>query len=207
MKNLKFLLISVLAVGIFTGCADKTEYMSNGKPSGGNEYMTLGLDRADFEKAASDAVENLLSSGVLNKKGGGRYVVAIGRVINDTTQRIDTDLLTKKIRIAMLNSGKAVITSAISGDGSNEEGLIGDIRDMRGDDEVNQKTLPPKGSIYAPNFALSGKIIQRTSLTASKKALVAYYFQLTLTDLETGLAFWEDESVIEKIGSAKSVSW
>ena len=133
--------------------------------------------------------------------------MAIGRVINDTTQRIDTDLLTKKIRIAMLNSGKAVITSAISGDGNNEEGLIGDIRDMRDNDEVNQKTLPPKGSIYAPNFALSGKIIQRTSLTASKKALVAYYFQLTLTDLETGLAFWEDESVIEKIGSAKSVSW
>ena len=195
MKNLKFLLICALAVGIFTGCADKTE------------YMTLGLDRADFEKAASDAVENLLSSGVLNKKGGGRYVVAIGRVINDTTQRIDTDLLTKKIRIAMLNSGKAVITSAISGDGNNEEGLIGDIRDMRESDEVNQKTLPPKGSIYAPNFALSGKIIQRTSLTASKKALVAYYFQLTLTDLETGLAFWEDESVIEKIGSAKSVTW
>ena len=61
MKNLKFLLICALAVGIFTGCADKTEYMSNGKPSGGNEYMTLGLDRADFEKAASDAVENLLS--------------------------------------------------------------------------------------------------------------------------------------------------
>ena len=34
-----------------------------------------------------------------------------------------------------------------------------------------------------------------------------YYFQLTLTDINTGLAFWEGETVIGKRGSSNSVAW
>jgi PBP1b-binding outer membrane lipoprotein LpoB len=30
---------------------------------------------------------------------------------------------------------------------------------------------------------------------------------MTLTDINTGLAFWEDEKVIGKRGSNKSVAW
>lgn len=200
------ILLSGLIVFALSGCSDKIQYISNGKEMGGNNLMTMGVDRADFERAASEAVESLLKSGALDKKGGGRYVVAIGRVLNDTTQRIDTDLLTKKIRIALLNSGKAVITTAVSGDGP-EETLIYDVREFRDNEEFKQDTFPDKGTIYSPDFALSGKIIQRTSKTSDGRNLVAYYFQLGLSDISSGLAFWEYEDVIEKIGSGKSVVW
>jgi len=39
------------------------------------------------------------------------------------------------------------------------------------------------------------------------KQQVEYYFQMSLTELSTGLAWWEDESVIGKRGSGKSVAW
>ena len=56
----------------------------------------MGLDSRDFEQAASDSVASLLQSGSLNRRDGGRYVLAISRIINDTTQRINTDQLVKK---------------------------------------------------------------------------------------------------------------
>lgn len=201
-KNLAIFTLAFLAL---TGCTTQPSYVGDGI-SGQSAPMTMGLDRSDFEKAAVDATESLLSSGALDKRGGGRYVVAIDEIINDTTQRIDTDMLIKKIRIAMLKSGKAVVTTAIKVGGA-ESTLTHSVRDLRDDDEVKQNTLAKKGSIIAPDMGLSGKILQRTAKTAKGDQLVEYYFMLTLTNLETGLAFWEEEVVIGKLGSNKSVTW
>ncbi|MDR2100921.1 MAG: penicillin-binding protein activator LpoB [Campylobacteraceae bacterium] len=167
--------------------------------------ISMGLDRQDFEKAAADAVDSLLRSGVLSKPNGEKYVVAIGRIINDTTQKIDTDMFIKKIRTSMLNSGKAVVTSAITAGGNNDE-LIYQTRDLRTDDEFKQDTISEKGTLLAPELSLTGKIIQQ-SKTIDKNKLVEFYFQLTLTNLKNGLAVWEEESVIGKVGDKKSVNW
>ena len=75
------------------------------------------LTAEDFNWAAEQTINQMLNSGCLNKPEGGRYVVAISRVKNETTQYIDVDQLLKKIRVAMLNSGKAVITTAVGLDG------------------------------------------------------------------------------------------
>ena len=68
-------------------------------------------------------------------------------------------------------------------------------------------TIAKKNTIIAPNMGLSRKILQRNARTGSGKQLVEYYFQLTLTHLESGLAFWEHEVIIGKVGSKKTVSW
>ena len=64
-----------------------------------------------------------------------------------------------------------------------------------------------KGQLVAPDLSLSGKIIQRNNKINRRKTQVDYYFQMTLTDINTGLAFWEDEVPIIKRGSSKSVTW
>lgn len=204
MKKTIYFTLTVAAL-IFTGCAKEPQYIGDGSGSS-VAPVTMGIDRGDFEKAAMEATESLLSSGALNRPGGGRYVVAIDQVINDTTQRIDTDLLIKKIRIAMLKSGKAVVTSAIQVGGA-ESTLSHSVRDLRDNDEINQKTVAKKGTMIAPDMGLSGKIIQRNAKTHKGDQLVEYYFQLTLTELASGLAFWEDEIVVGKLGSNKTVSW
>lgn len=204
MKKVVFFSL-VAATIIFTGCTKQPQYIGDGSGSS-VAPITMGIDRGDFEKAASDATQSLLSSGALNRPGGGRYVVAIDQVINDTTQRIDTDLLVKKIRIAMLNSGKAVVTSAIKVGGA-ESTLSHSVRELRDNDEINQNTIAKKGAMIAPDMGLSGKIIQRNAKTYKGDQLVEYYFQLTLTELASGLAFWEDEIVVGKLGSNKTVTW
>ena len=205
MKKI-YLALPVVAGLIFTGCATKQpEYVGASNPDT-KQIVTMGIDRQDFERAADEAINSLLASGALNKQGGGRYVVAMGRIKNDTTQRIDTDLLTKKIRIAMLNSGKAVITTAASAGGA-EDDMTYEVRKLRENAEFNQGKVAKQGAIIAPDFSLSGKIIQQIARTADNKQLTEYYFQLTLTDVNSGLAFWEGESIVGKLGSNETVTW
>ena len=60
--------------------------------------------------------------------------------------------------------------------------------------------------MVAPELSLSGKIIGRTNRVGDKQQ-VDYYFQLTATNIETGLAYWEFEEVIAKIGDNERFSW
>jgi len=194
---------ALLAAGLMSGCVDKTERIDMHNDKGD---QVMGLDYRDFDEAASKAIQSMLKSGALDKKNGDRYVLAISRVTNDTMQHIDTDQLIKKIRVELLRSGKVVVTTAVSANGA-EDAMSMQARELRGNDEFNQNTVQKKGTLVAPDMSLSGKILQRNIAMDDGKQQVEYYFMLTLTEIKTGLAWWEGESVIGKRGSGKSVSW
>ena len=164
----------------------------------------MALDYRDFDMAASKMVQSMLGSGALKKQDGGRYVVATGRIINDTTQRIDTDQLMVKIETEILNSGQAVMTSAI-GSGSDE--LLHDTRELRDSEEFDQETVAKRQTLIAPELTISGKIFQRNIRYDRNRQQIEYYFQLKLSDVKSGLRFWQDETLIGKRGSNRSVSW
>ncbi len=203
MKNKK-LIISTLFMGtiFFAGCTHKPEYLPENSPK--SSIVTMGIDRQDFEKAASDMAKSLLSSGALDKSGGGKSVVMMSDIVNDTTQRFDVKFLTKKLGIAILNSGKAILTSAV---GTQRDDLAQDTRKLRNNDEFKKSTTIQKNTLYAPSLSLSGSILQRTAKANKDDQIVEYYFQLSLTDIKTGLVTWEDEVVIGKIGSNDTVTW
>ena len=197
------ILMPAMAVMLITGCADKTEKIDVHHDTGD---QVMGLDYRDFNQAAADAVQSMLKSGALDKKSGDRYVLAISRITNDTMQHIDTDQLIKKIRVELLRSGKVVVTTAV-GAGGAEDKMSKQARDLREDEEFNQRTVQEKGQMIAPDMSLSGKILQRNVKMDDGKQQVEYYFMLSLTEIKTGLAWWEGETIIGKRGSGKSVSW
>jgi len=189
---------ALVAIGLMNGCAQKTERIDIHADKGD---QVMGLDYRDFDQAASEAVQSMLKSGALDKKTGDRYVLAISRVTNDTMQHIDTDQLVKKIRVELLRSGKVVVTTAVGAEGP-EDTMSKQARELRSDEEFNQRTVQKKG-----DMSLSGKILQRNVRMDDGKQQVEYYFMLTLTEIKTGLAWWEGETIIGKRGSGKSVSW
>ncbi len=164
----------------------------------------MALDYRDFDQAASKLIQSMVGSGALKKEGGGRYVVATGRITNDTMQRIDTDQLMVKIETEMLNSGQAVMTSAI---GSGADELLHETRELRDSDEFDQDTTAQKKTLIAPELTISGKIFQRNIRYDRNRQQVEYYFQLKLSDVKSGLRFWQDEVLVGKRGSDKSVAW
>jgi uncharacterized protein (TIGR02722 family) len=194
----------ITAAGL-AGCAAPQPATQLISPRTDQSGYGMGLDARDFSSAAQAAVQKLLNSSAVDRPGGGRYVVVISRVTNDTMQRIDTDLLIKKIRIALLNSGKAAVTTAISENGP-EDDMTMRSRELRQSAEFNQRNVAGLHEAAAPDLSLSGKIIQSNSVVDNGQR-VDYSFQLSLTDLHTGVAIWEDEEPISKLGTNATVAW
>jgi len=199
--------IIITLAGLFlAGCAQETVNIDVVNDEG---KAVMELDYRDFAQAASEMIQSMVSSGALKKPGGGRYVMTTARVTNDTMQRIDTDQLMAKIEEELLNSGMVVMTSAVGGEGAPDEMIyeMRDIRDSATGDEFKQETLAGKRTLIAPELSTSGKIFQRNIRYDRNRQQVEYYFQLMITDLTTGLRFWQKESIIGKRGSNRSVAW
>lgn len=193
MKHL-YLLPAVLLIA--AGCATKTEMIDM---SHDTSDRINDLDSRDFDAAAEAMIADMLESGALDKQSGGRYVMAIGRVANRTRQDIDIDQLVKKIRIALLKSKKVVVTTAVGAAGP-EDGMSAAVRDLANDGMFNEATVAQQGTAVAPELSLSGKIIEKNLKISNSKKRIEYIFQLSITDIKTGLAFWEGEKTIGKIG-------
>lgn len=99
---------------IMTGCAttggDGGVVINNG--GSGKITSYVGLDTEDFKVKGQEMVDSLLDPPVppciLDKAAQRPAIIAIGRIINNTTLYIDTDLLMKKIRVNLNKNGKAV---------------------------------------------------------------------------------------------------
>lgn len=159
----------------------------------------MELEYRDWTNTAENMTKSMIESGALAHQQ--KPVITIGNIVNDTQQRFDTDILTKKIRTTLLKSGKAQITTNYSGEDTNADA----VRKLRDNIEYAQNTIANKGMLVAPNMSLSGKMLQRnlkleSGIFSSVDTRVEYYLQLTLTDLNTGLSVWEDEQPIIKEG-------
>jgi uncharacterized protein (TIGR02722 family) len=197
----KILVIVMLTGFLATGCSEQTSNIDIVNDDAG---AVMALDYRDFDQAASKMVQSMLGDGALKKEGGGRYVVATGRIINDTMQRIDTDQLMVKIEREITNSGQAVMTSAV---GPDSDQLLHDTRQLRDSDEFDTSTTAEKRTLIAPELTIAGKIFQRNIKLDRNRQQVEYYFQLQLSDVKTGLRFWQDEVLVGKRGSDSSVTW
>jgi len=200
MKAKVLYLITMVCI-LAAGCAQETKMIDTMNDEG---KAVMALDYRDFDMAASKMVQSMLGSGALKKADGGRYVVATGRILNDTTQRIDTDQLMVKIETEILNSGQAVMTSAI---GSGSDALLHETRELRDSEEFDPNTVAKRQTLIAPELTISGKIFQRNISYDRNTQQIEYYFQLKLSDVKSGLRFWQDETLIGKRGSNRSVSW
>jgi uncharacterized protein (TIGR02722 family) len=204
---IKKLLAFVFVTLTFVGCSPQTENIDTINDQG---KAVMQLDYRDFDRAASEMVQSLIASGSLKKEGGGRYVVATGRIVNDTMQRVDTDQLMAKVEKELMDSGLVVMTSTVGGGTAGRDSMIYDVRDVRNSDkadEFKKETLQAKGQLIAPELSMSGKIIQRNIRYDNNKQQVEYYFQLQLTNLTTGLRYWQNENIIGKRGDSKKVPW
>ena len=169
-----FLVISLL----LHGCATSPERVDLHNDRG---PQVMALDYRDFSEAAAVALQSINEEGIVDKPGGGRYVVYVGRVINKTTQNWETSQLTKSVTIELRRSGKVVVTM-IPPDDDSIEGM-------------------------QPELVLTGKVSERNIRMTSSKKQTEYYLELELTDPKTKLVFWEGQAPIIKRGSSKTVNW
>ena len=196
-KLMLFLTLTVL----IAGCAPKTVYVD---PDNDTGKVVLSLDYRDFDIAIREMTQSLLTEGKIRKPGGGKYVVTTGQVVNDTTQRIDTRQLLASIEEELLRSNVVDFTSSI---GTTGDSMINEARKLRDSDEFDQGTVQAMGQLIGPDLSVSGKIFERVGHYDNHKKQVEYYIELIVTDLRTGLRFWQKQVRILKRGGKKVPIW
>lgn len=195
------LLIILIASTLLSGCATKTV---NVDKSTDNGKAVLSLDYRDFDTAIIEIVQSLIDSGKLTQADGKKYVMTTGEIVNDTTQRIDTRQLMASVEEQLMTSGQVEMTSSI---GESPDTMLIDSRTLRDSDEFNQTTTQKKGQLIAPELSFSGKIFERVVNYDKKTKQMEYYIQLVVTDLKTGIRFWQKQVQILKRGSIKAPVW
>jgi hypothetical protein len=195
--------LTLAAAAALPGCAGETRRID----ASSNEGLTTAHDVnfKDWQDAAATLTDSLLGSTVLaSYDKNNQAVMMVSNVKNSTAQHLDTQLLTNKIRIALLKSGKVLTTTAI---GKNaDDSATREVRDLAHDPMVDPTTVQPGGTVQAPKFSLSGVITQiRVRDDGTSESY--FNFKLTLTDLKTGLAIWEDEKEIAKQTTKSSAGW
>ena len=192
-------MIPIALCAVLAACGGTRVVDTNNAKEVASMQNVMELEYRDWTNTAEKMTESMLASGTL--KQTQKPVIAIGNIVNDTQQRFDTDILTKKIRTTLLKSNVAQIATNFSGEDLTSEKM----RSMRTNAEYDQNTIAKTGTLVAPNMSLSGKMLQRnlkldSGWFSSVDSRVEYYLQLTLTDLKTGLSVWEDEQPIIKEG-------
>ena len=204
MKKKFILSIGLAGVAIlFSGCGTTAHRVD---ASGNRGITTVNeLNFKDWQIAAEKGIRSLLASGTLSRADGRKSILMISTVKNSTTQHINTRILTDKIRQAVLRSGKALTTTAVGANGP-EDKASKQVRRLEDDDMFNQETVQKAGTAIAPDMSLAGEIVQER--TVSGRMRESYFFiHMTLTDLKTGLAVWEDNVEIVKQAEKPLMGW
>ncbi|MCU0770658.1 MAG: penicillin-binding protein activator LpoB [Verrucomicrobia bacterium] len=194
------LLLGAAAVAVLTGCVSKTAYVD---PNSSRLVTTTeGINIQDFSQAAdamtASLIDNFINPGLLQSGEPGQpALLAISRIQNNTGQQLDTDMLVKKMRVALLQTGKVQTSTTIAYGGPEDP--------LAAEQQKAQEFFEDKQHTRLPDYTLSGKIIEdRTSAGRTKQT--SYIFQLSLSS-RAGIGVWEDERTIVKQGKRASVGF
>src|SRR5439155_11649285 len=142
------LLAGAIAMGL-VGCAEPARRIPETE-----SITTVGnIDIQDCNTAATTMSRSLVNSGVLERAPRRPAVLAMSRIVNNTTQQVDVDLLTKTIRQTLLESGKVVTTTTFGSDSTAEDPMARDIKKAHDLASGKQQTVAD-----LPDYTLSGRI-------------------------------------------------
>lgn len=192
------------AGALVAGCTTPTTRIDTRNDQGA---VVAGYDYRDVQETAKVMLDSLYRSGRLDRADKGAYVMTMGEIKNDTMQRFDTDTLTAYVTESLMDSGKVMMTSAMGATESSRDKMVQGARSVRGDDEFNQSTVAAKGQLVAPTHSISGKIVQRELRMDNGDKQIEYYFQLRITEIATGLQWWQKQHLIGKRTDGKTPTW
>ncbi len=125
---------------------------------------------------------------------------------NNTSEHIDTRLLTERLREVLFNSGKVRFTTYAAGVEQSTDAATVVARTLRNDPNVNQRTVAKTGKVNAYDLSLSGVIIKQTAQDGRANE-ISYTFSLTLTDTQTGEGVWAYTKEIKRQYTQGGLGW
>lgn len=187
LKPLRSLLCIALAPLWLAGCASGPD-IKRVDATSQRGVETEGITIRDFQEAAELMVNSLnnsvINTGRLQAPAGKQAMLAVSRVVNNTSLHIDMDLLTFPITAKLGETGKieVVVTDQKAKDAAAAE------RFRRDDKSLSR----------LPDYTLSGKIIEQRDQSGNTRQS-SYVFQMSLNSTTSGAsAVWQKQEIISK---------
>ena len=189
-----FVLALILSVAsVLTGCVSSTvervDFDSQQDLSG---YW----NDTDARIVSNDLAEQLTDSSWYNRfiqENDRKPVIIIGSIRNNTDEHINTSIISKKLEISLINTGKVL---SVANSSERKE-----IRDERDDQQINASIDSAKniGNETAADFMLRGDI--KTIVDSDGlKSVRTYFITAELVNIETNTKIWLGEnSTIKKV--------
>lgn len=174
------------------------------RTSAAGGIQSMQLQSVDWEYAAKKAVDEFLSSKLSSKPTGGRYVVAMGDVVNDTTLDIRTQSLTSQMKGLMTKTGSFIFTGAVGSDRTN---FVRDSRQLNQSAMFDRRTTAKNNTVIAPDLEMSGAIRQRTVTGTGSRQSLEYEFDFRVVEVHSGLEIFQSFVKIDKTGSNQKFAW
>lgn len=194
MKTIRHAVLwtSIATLPMLAACGTPARRIS----SDGTEVLVSvnKVDIQDFNLAADKLVQSMTASGVFSNAVNFPAILGISRMINDTADHFDTDQLIKKIRIALLATGKVKVSTTEGLGGKAEDPVAKGTKDMLDFHSGKSNEIP-----RMTDYTLTAKILQN-SMNADRTSQTSFIFQMSLTETKSGLAVWEGEETITKQG-------
>ncbi len=121
------------------------------------------------------------------KKNGRAPCVVIGKIKNDSSERIDTSIVAKKMQTAIINSGVLEFVAD-----SNERV---ELREEKADqaEHVEYGTAKEIDAETAADFLMTGSVKTQVQ-SADKYTVRSYFVYVTLTDIQSNKIIWQGEN-------------
>ncbi len=168
------------------------------------EYLTAY--KIDSEKAMKEAEAAGEELSTREKLTASKPLLMLSTIQNNTSEHIDSKLMTERLREVLFNSSKVRFTTYAAGDGQGIDSATADARQLKKDSNVRKSTVMKKGKVNAYDLSLAGVIIKQTAKDGRANEL-SYTFSLTLTDSNTGEGVWTYTKEIKRQHMQGGVGW
>ena len=181
MKNI-FLILTVLF--FLSSCATTVNRVESGSQQDLSGYWNARDVRIVCESLVNDCLSNSRVDQLIRASGGRKPVVIVGRFRNESSEQLDTSIISSVMERAIFNSGKLDFVAS--------EKLREELRAERMDQlsgYVSDETAAMLGKEIGANFMMTGTV--RTIVDREgNKTIRTYFVTAELTNIETNARVW-----------------
>ncbi len=198
---MKYAIFTILMVGfMFTGCRPSNEVTR--MDPGETTDLSGRWNDTDARLVSEEMISDALTKPWLNQFSRNHQqppVVIVGTVRNESMEHIDTEVITKEMERAFVNSGSVNLVA--SSDERQE------IRQERAEQQefASMETVKEMAKELGADFMLIGSINSIVDETVDRRTLAVFYtVNLELINVETNQKVWIGNKKIKKLIERKN---
>lgn len=197
-KRFTFILIIASVFICFSCASTKVERVDVNTIVDLNGYWNDTDVRIVCESLIDDCISSPRINAFEATKGRVPYVI-VDRIRNESDEHMDTEIVSNKIALAIINSGKMEFVSSKK----QRESLRQEKLDQA--DYASENSAKSIGNETAADFMLMGSV-KTIVQTSGNKSVRTYYVSIELQDIETNRIVWmgENSSIKKVITKSKS---